>query len=93
MLAVALGMIAYKRYGITIFMINIDDQINLAVSLITILYLAFLTFKIAYVNFKYANKLDNKNVRKKYDIYFEEISSRNYLSAFFLSLFVFRRLL
>ena len=93
MLAVALGMSANKRYGITIFMINIDDQINLAVSLITILYLAFLTFKIAYINLKYANKLDNKNVRKKYDIYFEEISSRNYLSAFFLSLFVFRRLL
>ncbi len=76
MLAIALETVAFKRYSLNYFFNLIDDQTNSLVAFIIIFYIAFLSFKIANVNFKYAGKV-KKNVKEKYEIYFEEISNKN----------------
>ncbi len=62
-------------------------------SIITILYLTFLSFKIVHINYKYAGKLNNKKVVEKYKIYFEDISNRNKVNAFYQTFFIIRRLI
>ena len=62
-------------------------------SIITILYLTFLSLKIFHINYKYARKLNNKKVVEKYKIYFEDISNRNKVNAFYQTFFIIRRLI
>jgi len=86
-------MVAFKIYGISNLMINVDDKTNSLLSILIILYLAFLNLKTAHINFKYSGKLNNKKVVEKYKIYFEDISNRNKINSFYQTFFLMRRMI
>ena len=62
MLALALELVAFKRYKLNYFFYQINDQTNTIFAFAVLFYISFLSFKIMNINYKYAGKL-SKNVK------------------------------